>query len=107
MAEQKLCFVIMSFDEKRLEVYQNAIKPACEKAGFTPVRVDELEGVFNINQQIIEHIFKSDAVIADLTDWRPNVFYEMGVAHAIDNKTIMIIQKKDRVPFDISTYSCI
>ncbi|MFQ5629128.1 MAG: hypothetical protein ACE5I1_10235 [bacterium] len=29
------------------------------------------------------------------------------VAHAIDNKTIMIIQEKDKVPFDVSSYSCI
>jgi hypothetical protein len=103
----KLCFVIMPFSEDFLTVYEEAIKPACNKAGFESLRVDELEGVYNINQKIIEHIFDSDAIIADLTNWRPNVFYELGVAHAIDNKTIMIIQKKDPVPFDVHSYRCI
>jgi hypothetical protein len=103
----KLCFVIMPFSEDFLAVYEEAIKPACNKAGFESLRVDELEGVYNINQKIIEHIFASDAIIADLTNWRPNVFYELGVAHAIDNKTIMIIQKKDPVPFDVHSYRCI
>ena len=100
---KKLCFVLMPFSEERREVYEKAIKPACQSAGFESLRVDELEGVFNINRKIIEHIFKSDAVIADLTDWKPNVFYEMGVTHAIDNKTVMIIQKKDPLPFDVQS----
>jgi hypothetical protein len=103
----KLCFVIMPFSEDFQAVYWEAIKPACTKAGFEALRVDELEGVYNINQKIIEHIFESDAIIADLTNWRPNVFYELGVAHAIDNKTIMTIQKKDPVPFDVHSYRCI
>ena len=96
----------MPFKDELKDVYWKAIKPACDSAGFRALRVDELEGVFNINK-IIEYIFKSDAIVADLTDWNPNVFYEMGVAHAIDNKTIMIIENKDKVPFDVSTYSCI
>ncbi len=63
--------------------------------------------MFNINRKIIENIFESDAIIADLTSWNPNVFYEMGVAHAIDNKTIMIIQKDQKLPFDVHAYRCI
>jgi len=101
---KKLCFVLMPFKDEMKEVYWDAIKPACKKAGFASLRVDELKGAFNINRKIIEHIFSSDAIVADLTDWNPNVFYEMGVAHAIDNKTITIIQKKDKLPFDVVTY---
>lgn len=97
----------MPFSDDMAEVYWKAIQPACEKVGFNALRVDQLEGVYNINQKIIEHIFSSHVIVADLTDWRPNVFYEMGVAHAIDNKTIMIIQKKDKVPFDVHSYRCI
>ncbi len=103
----KLCFVLMPFKDELKEVYWKAIKPACTQAGFASLRVDELKGTFNINRKIIEHIFSSDAIVADLTDWNPNVFYEMGLAHAIDNKTIMIIQQKDKLPFDVSTYRCL
>ena len=60
----------MPFKDELKDVYWKAIKPACERAGFKSLRVDELEGVFNINREIIENIFKSDAVIADLTDWK-------------------------------------
>lgn len=107
LEKRKLCFVLMPFKSEMKEIYTKAIKPACRAAGFDCLRMDEKPGVYNINQKIIEHIFLSDAVIADLTGWNPNVFYEMGVAHAIDNKTVMIIQSGDKIPFDVSTYSCI
>jgi hypothetical protein len=97
----------MPFSEERKEVYKYGIAPACQRAGFKAVRVDELKGHFNINRKIIEHIFSSNAVIAEITDKNPNVFYEMGVAHAIGNKTIMIAQNAKELPFDISNYRCI
>lgn len=106
-ASSKLCFVIMPFSEERLEVCTHGIAPACEKAGFTAVRVDQLKGHFNINRKIIEHIFACDAVIAEITDKNPNVFYEMGVAHSIGNKTIMIAQNAHDLPFDIRNYRCL
>ncbi len=105
--KRKVCFVIMPFNDERKEVYTYGIKPACERAGFKPVRVDQLKGPFNINREIIEHLYKSDVIVAELTDRNPNVFYEMGVGHAIDNKTIMIVQDSDRLPFDIRNYRCI
>ncbi len=105
--KQKLCFVLMPFKDELKDVYWKAIKPACEKAAYNSLRVDELKGVYNINRKIIRHIFSSSAIVADLTEWNPNVFYELGVAHAIDNKTIMIIQKQDKVPFDVHSYRCI
>ena len=93
--KEKMCFVIMPFSDDRKEVYTYGIKPACEQAGFKPVRMDELKGSFNINRKIIEHIYDSDVVVADLTDDNPNVFYEMGVAHA------------KNLPFDIKSYRLI
>ncbi|KAA3657940.1 MAG: DUF1566 domain-containing protein [Calditrichaeota bacterium] len=92
----KLCFVIMPFDEQIKKVYTDAIKPACVQAQMDVLRADELIGPYNIHRDIIQYIFNSDVVIADLTDWNPNVFYEMGVVHAIDNKTILINEIKNK-----------
>jgi hypothetical protein len=99
----------MPFRQEMRPVYFKAISPACRDADWNSLRVDELRGgSFSIHRRIIEYIFNSDAIIADLTDHNPNVFYEMGVAHAIANKTIMIRQKSEheRPPFDISSYRC-
>lgn len=103
----KLCFVIMPFSKERKEVYKFGIAPACQQAGYKTKRVDELVGQFNISRKIIEYIFRSDAIVAEITDKNSNVFYEMGVAHAIGNKTIMIAQDADKLPFDIRNYRCI
>lgn len=107
--KKKLCFVLMPFKDEMKEVYGKAIKPAAAEAGFECLRMDELiaQGSYNINRKIIHNIFISDAIVADLTDWNPNVFYEMGIAHTIANRTIMIIQKKDKPPFDVGGYHCI
>mgnify|MGYP001472196214 CR=1 FL=1 len=104
---EKTCFVIMPFSEQRWEVFEYGIAPACKSAGFAAVRVDQLKGHFNINRKIIEQLFSCDVVIAEITDKNPNVFYEMGVAHALDNKTIMIAQNAQELPFDIRNYRCI
>ncbi len=105
--KERLCFVIMPFKGELKEVYQKAIKPACVEAGFKPLRVDEVPGIYNINRKIVEYLYNSEVIIADLTDWNPNVFYELGVAHSIDNKTIPIIRNGQDIPFDVKTYTCV
>lgn len=97
----------MPFKDDLEEVYHQAIKPACNQSGFESLRIDELMGPFNIHRKIIEYIFSSDVIVADLTGWNPNVSYELGVAHAIDNKTIMIIQEGEKPPFDFLNYRII
>jgi nucleoside 2-deoxyribosyltransferase len=55
--------------------------------------------------QVWRDIRRSDVVVADLTGLNPNVFYEMGLAHAL-GKTIILIKQKDaqRVPFDLGNH---
>jgi hypothetical protein len=107
MDDEKLCLVIMPFRKELQEVYDFAIKPSVIDAGHRCVRVDELIGQVNITKSIIESIFKADIIIADLTGNNPNVFYELGVAHAVSNKTIMLTQDIQNAPFDIKSYRII
>ena len=103
----KLCFVIMPFQDEMKHIYTEVVKPACERAQFDALRADDLIGPYNIHRNIIRYIFDSDVIVADLTKWNPNVFYEMGVAHAIANKTIMMIREGEELPFDIVNYQCL
>lgn len=59
----------------------------------------------DIVNQVWQGIRRSEVVVADVTDKNPNVFYEMGLAHAL-SKTTIIINQKDRppVPFDLRDY---
>ena len=46
-------------------------------------------------------IYYSEAVIADCTGRNPNVFYEIGIAHTLGRKTVLIAQQIDDIPFDV------
>ena len=55
-----------------------------------------------ITAQVIEHIRLSRLCIADLSLLNPNVFYEMCLRHACRRPVVQIIQKSDRLPFDVN-----
>jgi len=115
MKAKKRCFVIMPFGQvgtedhdRNLFIYQQLIKPVVQKSGYKPVRADELEHFGNITRDIIELIFESNLVIADLSGKNANVFYELGVRHALLRYgTIPIIRKGENLPFDIANYRAI
>jgi len=61
----------------------------------------------DIMDQVWQDIRRSEVILADLTTLNPNVFYEMGLAHAL-GKTIIMIKQKELVtlPFDLRRYKC-
>jgi hypothetical protein len=101
------CFVLMPFAEQFREVYDQIYKSVCEQNHIRCWRVDELLGPGSITRDIIRGILEADIIIADLTDRNPNVFYELGIAHSIGNKTIMTSQRGSDIPFDVGSYRII
>jgi len=59
----------------------------------------------NIIAAILENLRDAYVVLADLTDQNPNVFYELGVRHALKNRTILIAQDEKFIPFDLRPYA--
>lgn len=97
----KLCFVLMPFHQDFKKVYREGITPAVKKAKLNPKRADQIFRSTPIIQDIWELINKSVILIADVTERNPNVFYELGLSHALPKQLIIISQKKEDVPFDI------
>lgn len=97
----------MPFAEKYKEVYEQVYKPVCEANNLRCWRVDEIAGPGSITNDIVEGIIDADVVLADLTSMNPNVFYELGIAHTVGNKTIMTSQSREDVPFDIANFRII
>lgn len=106
----KECFIVMPMAKTSPtalfdEIYKYIIKPAVEEeAGMFCVRVDEILKPGSIIQDIVEHLSKSNAVIADLTGQNPNVFYEVGVRDALRGRMIFLAQNINDVPFDLRGY---
>ena len=97
-------FVMMPFDEHSGPVYSEFFKPVLEEAGFEVNRADDFESQQNILQDILRGITTSNLIIADLTGNNPNVFYELGLAHALKIPVILATQSIEEVPFDLRSY---
>ena len=94
-------FVIMPFDEHIFPVYEDHIKKVCDKKGYSCERADDISSASNIMNDIWSLINNADIIICDCTGKNPNVFYELGLAHAIGKNVICITQNTEDIPFDI------
>jgi nucleoside 2-deoxyribosyltransferase len=103
-APKYFCFVLMPFSVEFDDIYQYGIKESCKEAGAYCERVDEQVFQETILDRIYNQISKSDLVIADMTRRNPNVFYEVGYAHALNKPTILLTQNSDDIPFDLKHY---
>lgn len=94
----------MPFDEKFDDIYQLGIKESCEKVNAYCERVDEQIYHETILERVYNQIAKADVIIADMTGRNPNVFYEVGYAHALDKRTILLTQNADDIPLDLKHF---
>jgi hypothetical protein len=111
MNNKKKCFVIMPFsktksctEQKWTEIFEYVIKPAVEESGLGYECERSVAGRENIIKGILEALSKANVVIADLTDSNPSVFYELGVRHTLANRTILVAQGEEHIPFDLKPY---
>ena len=96
------CFVMMPFANPIGGYYESVFKPAIEKAGLTPIRADnDIFGTGKIIDQIWKGINNARVLIAELTSRNPNVYYELGMAHALKKPVVLISSNEEDVPFDL------
>lgn len=107
----KSCFIIMPIADMSgyesghfLRVYHHVIKPACEIAGFNPVRADDVNSSHMIVVDILKKIVESDLAICDLSGRNPNVLYELGLRQAFNKKTVLIKDNKTENIFDVQGF---
>ena len=101
-------FVAMPFGIKENidfnAVFRELIKPALEQAGFIVFRADEETEAGNIRTDMFQELLLADLVVADLSIDNPNVWYELGVRHALRKRgVVQITCRRDQTPFDVLT----
>jgi len=89
-------FIFKNWIKKAVESFSGA-KIDCKCSGANPG---------NFIKKIVRDIDQSEIVIADLTGSRPNVYYELGIRHALRNGTIIITQEFNALPSDLKSYQC-
>ena len=90
----------VDFDKVDKELIQPALKQAGVKGSTTASIVEQ----GNIREDMFAQLLLADLVVADLSIHNANVFYELGIRHALrDQKTFLIRCSKDEIPFDLKT----
>jgi hypothetical protein len=98
---KETCFTIMPFGGWFDDYYTSVYKPAIEAAGLSPCRADDLYRPSAIVNDIWSYTKSAKLILADLSGKNPNVFYELGLAHALAKPAILIVESMEDVPFDL------
>lgn len=102
-------FVAMWFDSSRKTIYTEAIEPAIVKAGYHPIRIDRVEHVGRIDDEIISNLRQSRFLVADFTGQRGGVYYEAGFMHGLGRNVFWMVAKTEleQTHFDVRQYNFI
>ena len=99
--EGDTCFVIMPFGDWFNKYYRDIYQPAVQSLGLVPKRADDLYRPGTIVNDIWNYTQEAKLILADLTGRNPNVFYELGLAHAIAKPAVLVAESINDVPFDL------
>lgn len=107
-AESTNAFIAMWFDSSR-SAFETAINEAIANAGYIPIRIDRLEHLNRIDDEIIARIRGSKFLIADFTGQRNGVYFEAGFMLGLGRPVIWVCDKGDmgNVHFDTRQYNTI
>lgn len=107
--DPELCFVIMSFSSNPVlrDFYEKAVKPTVEKLGYRCERVDEQHFNDSITERIFHNLRTAKIIVADLTEARPNCYYELGIAHALRKEVIHLAYSGQDIHFDVKDWNFI
>lgn len=94
-------FVLMPFAAEYDDIYRFGIKGAADDVGAYAERIDEQIFTEGMLDRIFNQISKADVIVADMTGRNPNVFYEVGYAHALGKIVLLLTKTSDDIPFDL------
>jgi len=94
-------FIGMPFRKKFSDIYTYGIVPSLEKFKLEPWKADQEPSNIDIMCKICEHLQESQYAIINITDWNPNVLFELGLAYGLGKTVVLIKDKESGVPVDL------
>jgi hypothetical protein len=103
------CFVVMPISDPEgysaghfQRVYADIFAPACEEAGYKPVRADDIRETNLIHLDVLQRLLNSPMVLVDLSSRNPNVLFELGLRQAFDKPVVLVQEAGTPKIFDIA-----
>ncbi len=109
MNNDKTCFFISGIGQVNSETriqsdyIMGLLKDTLDDLGYNVIRADTVTSPGSITHRIIDDLFESELVVADLSGKNQNVYYELAVRHATNKPYIQIIESEQiqHIPFDL------
>lgn len=100
--KNSIVFVLTPFHPDFENTY-DIIQEACQSLKLTAMRSDEEYIQTDIMKHIVKCIVEARVVIANIDGQNTNVFYELGIAHALNKPTILVSRANASIPFDVQS----
>jgi len=100
-------FILMSMDpqDPALTDVHKTIREVCGEFGLHASRIDDIEHSDRITDRVLEQIHSAEFIVADLSGERPNVYYEIGYAHALGKRPVLVRRTGTRLHFDLIVHN--
>lgn len=99
---EDLIFMLTPFHDDLLDEF-HAVVQLGRELDFAVVRGDEKAAQGDIFPHLLRLMVSARIVVANISGRNPNVFYELGIAHALNKRVILLAQSGTDVPFDIQS----
>jgi hypothetical protein len=94
-------FIGMPFRGFYEDIFEFAIKPTLEGLGYTHWKANDQPNIIDLMCKVCEGIQESESAIVDLSEWNPNVFFELGLSYALGRRVLIIKHVDAKIPVDL------
>jgi hypothetical protein len=100
--DKELVFVLTPYHTKYEETFK-AVSETCQSVGMKAMRGDEKHITGDILSHTLHLMTKARFVVANIDGRNPNVFYELGLAHALNKNVIIVSSSLKGIPVDVKS----